>query len=317
MRPCVSVCVPIYRVEKDLRRCLDSLVSQTLSNIEIILIDDGSPDGSGRICDEYAERDARIKVVHKENGGLSSARRVGLELSTGEYYIVCDSDDWVEPTMYEELYRKAKEEDADIVLCDYISEYSDGRSIPSEPYTFTTQEQYIEDLILRKANATGCCKLYRLNTIRRLGIDYAEGINLGEDALFIFKLLLWPQRIVTLNRALYHYQRNIGSESYTNNISLRGVDNAGYVHRWKGENYTDERYARAHQHSLVNYAFVALRCNEISKEQYREILDDLSLRRLIRHKALTTKSALIVATKYFGLKFGRICLKLMYRHFYK
>jgi glycosyltransferase involved in cell wall biosynthesis len=95
-------------------------VNQTLGNIEIILIDDGSPDGSGAICDEYSKRDTRIKVVHKENGGLSSARNVGLELSTGEYYIVCDSDDWVETTMYEELYNKAKQEDADIVLCDYL-----------------------------------------------------------------------------------------------------------------------------------------------------------------------------------------------------
>ena len=317
MRPCVSVCVPIYRVEKDLRRCLDSLVSQTLSNIEIILIDDGSPDGSGRICDEYAERDARIKVVHKENGGLSSARRVGLELSTGEYYIVCDSDDWVEPTMYEELYRKAKEEDADIVLCDYISEYSDGRSIPSEPYTFTTQEQYIEDLILRKANATGCCKLYRLSTIRRLGIDYAEGINLGEDALFIFKMLLSPQRIATLSRALYHYQRCIGGNSYTNNISLSSVANAGYIHNWLTENYTASRYSRAEQYSLINYAFTALRCKELSKLQYREISKQVKITSLLQYKVLTLKSLLIVGTKLFGLGFGRLLLRTLYRYFYK
>lgn len=317
MKPLVSVSVPIYRVEKELRRCLDSLVNQTLKNIEIILVDDGSPDGCGAICDEYAERDARIKVVHQQNGGSSKARAVGLELATGEYYTVCDGDDWVESTMYEDMYHKATQEDADIVLCNFYSDYNDGRSVASTPYTYTTQEQYIEDLMLRKASVTTCSKLFRLSTIRRLGIEYTPGVNLGEDALFIFKLLLSPQRIVTLNKNLYHYQRDINSISYTNNISLRSVDNAGYVHRWKGENYTDERYARAHQHSLVNYAFAALRCNEISKEQFREILDDLSLRRLIRHKALSTKSALIVATKYFGLKFGRICLKLMYRYFYK
>lgn len=317
MKPFVSVTVPIYRVEKELRRCLDSLINQTLKNIEIILVDDGSPDGCGAICDEYAERDARIKVVHQQNGGSSRVREVGLELSTGEYYTVCDGDDWVESTMYEDMYRKATQEDADIVMCNFYSDYSDGRSVVSPAYTYTSQEQYIEDLMLRKTSVSTCSKLFRLSTIRHLGIEYTPGVNLGEDALFIFKLLLWPQRIATLNKTLYHYQRNIGSESYTNNISLRGVDNAGYVHRWKGENYTEERYAKAHQHSLVNYAFVALRCNEISKEQYREIVGDLSLRRLIRHGALTTKSALIVATKYFGLKFGRICLKLMYRHFYK
>lgn len=317
MRPCVSVCVPVYRVEKVLRRCLDSLVSQTLSNIEIILIDDGSPDGSGRICDEYSERDARIKVVHKKNGGLSSARRVGLELATGEYYIVCDSDDWAEKTMYEELYRKAKEEDADIVLCDYISEYSDGRSIPSEPYTLTTQEQYVEDLMLRKANVTGWCKLYRLSTIRRLGIDYAEGIDLGEDALFIFKMLLSPQRIATLSRALYHYQRCIGSDSYTNNISRSSVANVGYLHNWLLEHYTDSRYTKGHKYSLINYAFAALRCKDISKSEYRNIVKNVRLGSLIRHRAITLKSLLILSTKYLGQGFGHLCLRSLYRYFYK
>lgn len=317
MRPCVSVCVPVYRVENYLRRCLDSLVNQTLSNIEIILIDDGSPDGSGRICDEYAERDSRIKVVHKENGGLSSARRVGLELSTGEYYIVCDSDDWVETTMYEELYRKAKNDDADIVLCDYLSEYSDGRSIPSKSYSFTTQEQYIEDLMLRRANVSGWCKLFRLKTIRHLNMNYTEGVNLGEDALFVFKMLLSPQRISTLNRALYHYQRCIGGDSYTNNISLSSVANARYIHNWLTENYTASRYARAEQYSLINYAFTALRCKEISKQEYQEISRQIKVGQLLRYKVLTLKSLLIIGTKYLGLGFGQLLLKTLYRYFYK
>lgn len=317
MRPYVSICVPVYRVEDKLRRCLESLVNQTLSNIEIILVNDGSPDGSGAICDEYAERDTRIKVIHKENGGSSSARNVGLKLSTGEYYIVCDSDDWVDVTMYEELYSKAKLEDADIVLCNYISEYNDGRSIASKSYTFSTQEQYIEDLMLRKASVTTCCKLFRLDRIRRLGIDYVDGINLGEDGLFLFKTLLAPQKIVTLDRALYHYQRDMNSTSYTNNITLKGIENAAYLHYWKVENYSDTRYDRAHQHSLINYAFLSLRCNDISPVQYRKIMREVSVVKLLRHRVLTTKAMLIVSTKYFGLKFGKLCLRLLYKRFYK
>lgn len=317
MRPCVSICVPVYRVEQELRQCLDSLVNQTLGNIEIILIDDGSPDGSGAICDEYSKRDTRIKVVHKENGGLSSARNVGLELSTGEYYIVCDSDDWVETTMYEELYNKAKQEDADIVLCDYFSEYNDGRSIASKSYTFTTQEQYIEDLMLRKASVTTCCKLIKLDTIRQLGIDYAKGIDLGEDALFIYKLLLTPQRITTINKAFYHYRRNINSSSYTNNISHKAVSDFKYIHHWLLANYTDSRYTKGHLHSLINYAFTALRCKEISNSQYKLITKDIRLSQLLRHGAITLKSMLILSTKYFGLGLGHLCLRYLYRYFYK
>ena len=124
--PLVSITVPIYKVQKDLPRCLDSLINQTLENIEIILVDDGSPDQCGNICDEYAAKDHRIKVIHKENGGLASARQAGLELCSGIYYTVCDGDDWVEADIYEKLYNKAVAEDADIVLSNY---YSAGGSI--------------------------------------------------------------------------------------------------------------------------------------------------------------------------------------------
>ena len=316
-QPLVSISVPVYKTEKDLRRCIESLLSQTLHNIEIILVDDGSPDSCGSICDEYAAKDARIKVIHKENGGLSSARKEGLRHCTGIYYTVCDSDDWVEPTMYEELYKRAVETDADIVACDYYNEYGEGRQVRSASYTYTTQEQYIEDLMLRKTSVNTWSKLFRLEMIRNLGVDYTEGVNLGEDGLFLFKALLAPQRIATLPMALYHYQRDMSSASYTNNITLKGIDNAAYLHYWKVENYNDTRYDRAHQHSLVNYAFLSLRCKDITAAQYRNIMREVSVVKLLRHRALTTKAMLIVSTKYFGLKFGKFCLRTLYKRFYK
>lgn len=316
-RPLVSISVPIYKTEKDLRRCVESLLNQTLRDIEIILVDDGSPDNCGIICDEYAAKDARIKVIHKENGGSSSARKEGLKHCTGIYYTVCDSDDWVEPTMYEELYQRAVETNADIVACDYYSEYGNGKQVRSASYTYTTQEQYIEDLMLRTTSVNTWSKLFRRDMIRDLGIDYTEGVNLGEDGLFLFKTLLAPQKIATLPRALYHYQRDMNSASYTNNITLKGIENAAYLHYWKAENYKDSRYDRAHQHSLINYAFLSLRCKDISSAQYRKIMREVSVVRLIRHRALTTKAMLIVSTKYLGLKFGKFCLRTLYKLFYK
>ena len=292
-------------------------MNQTLRDIEIILVDDGSPDNCGIICDEYAAKDARIKVIHKENGGSSSARKEGLKHCTGIYYTVCDSDDWVEPTMYEELYQRAVETNADIVACDYYSEYGNGKQVRSASYTYTTQEQYIEDLMLRTTSVNTWSKLFRRDMIRDLGIDYTEGVNLGEDGLFLFKTLLVPQKIATLPRALYHYQRDMNSASYTNNITLKGIENAAYLHYWKAENYKDSRYDRAHQHSLINYAFLSLRCKDISSAQYRKIMREVSVVRLIRHRALTTKAMLIVSTKYLGLKFGKFCLRTLYKLFYK
>ena len=127
--PKVSIIVPVYKAEKYLNRCIDSILAQTFTDFELLLIDDGSPDRSGEICDEYAKKDSRIRVIHKENGGVSSARQRGLDESVGEYTMHADPDDWVEPEMLDELYKKAKEEDADMVICDFFYEYKTGSFI--------------------------------------------------------------------------------------------------------------------------------------------------------------------------------------------
>ena len=123
--PKVSVIVPIYKAEAYLHRCVDSLLQQTMSDFELLLIDDGSPDNSGKICDEYAMKDARVRVVHQPNGGVSAARQKGLDEAQGEYVIHADPDDWVEPDILQQLYDKAKEEDADMVICDYFVDFAD------------------------------------------------------------------------------------------------------------------------------------------------------------------------------------------------
>lgn len=124
--PKVSIIVPVYKAEKYINRCIDSILAQTYTDWELLLVDDGSPDRSGEICDEYAKKDSRIRVFHKENGGVSSARQMGQDKASGEYTIHADPDDWMEPTMLEELYAKAKEDDADMVLCDFYFNTQSG-----------------------------------------------------------------------------------------------------------------------------------------------------------------------------------------------
>ena len=121
--PKVSVIVPVYNAEKYLHRCVNSLLGQSYSNFELLLIDDGSPDNSSNICDHYALKDSRIRVFHKDNGGVASARQCGLDNAVGEYIIHCDPDDWVEGDMLWELYNKARDENADLVICDFYSNY--------------------------------------------------------------------------------------------------------------------------------------------------------------------------------------------------
>lgn len=118
-RELISIIVPVYNIEKYLDKCIDSIVNQTYQNLEIILIDDGSTDNSWKKCDEWAEKDKRIKVIHKENGGVSSARNVGLEIAKGKYIGFVDSDDYIEKSMYEIMYKEIKKSNIDLVICDY------------------------------------------------------------------------------------------------------------------------------------------------------------------------------------------------------
>ena len=121
----ISVIVPVYKVEAVLKKCLDSIITQTYENLEIILVDDGSPDSSGEICDEYSKRDSRVKAIHKKNAGVAAARNSGLKVATGEYCIFVDSDDYIEPIMYQSMIQIAEEYDCDVVMCDCVKEHKD------------------------------------------------------------------------------------------------------------------------------------------------------------------------------------------------
>ena len=127
--PKVSIIVPVYKVGPYLAKCIDSILSQTLTDFELILVDDGSPDSCGEICDGYAKKDERIKVIHKQNGGLSSARNAGLDIAKGEYIGFVDSDDYIEHDMYEFLYKNSVQYDTDIACCGIRHHYGDKNTI--------------------------------------------------------------------------------------------------------------------------------------------------------------------------------------------
>ena len=125
MEELISVIIPVYKVEKYLKRCVESVQKQTFKNLEIILIDDGSPDSCGEMCDEMSKMDSRIKVVHKNNGGLSDARNAGIEIASGKYVVFVDSDDWLDLDMIDLLYRILKQYDADFAECSYRNIYKE------------------------------------------------------------------------------------------------------------------------------------------------------------------------------------------------
>ena len=160
--PKISVIVAVYKAEVYLHRCVDSLLAQTFRDFEILLIDDGSPDNSGKICDDYAKQDARIRVFHKENGGVSSARQCGIEHARGEYTTHVDPDDWVEPTMLEDLYRKAKEEGADMVFGDFYLEYEKEQKYEKQQFSSLKIKNILLLLLEGKLRVNLCGRLIRL-----------------------------------------------------------------------------------------------------------------------------------------------------------
>ena len=147
MTPRVSIIVAIYNAERTLRRCIDSLITQTLHEIEIILVDDGSSDASASICDHYAQIDSRIRVFHKQNEGVSKTKQLGLDNAHGEYIIFLDSDDYVDKTIYQKLFEKAAKEDADIVNCDILRLEQGGTRIDRNHIASFDHEVFLDGMI--------------------------------------------------------------------------------------------------------------------------------------------------------------------------
>ncbi len=207
----VSIIIPVFKAEKTLCKCLDSIVAQTLSEWEGILVDDGSPDACGQICDEYATKDSRFRIIHQQNAGVSAARQAGLETVTGEYVIHSDPDDWVEPQMLEELYRKAVAEDADMVICDMYKDFGVKCLYYKQDVTDTNSHSILNDIFRNKIHGSCCNKLVKRSCMNKYGAKFPKGVNYCEDVCFLVQLLKHDINITYLNKAYYHYVQNQGS----------------------------------------------------------------------------------------------------------
>lgn len=215
----VSVIVPVYNAEEFLHRCVDSLLNQTLEDIEIILIDDGSKDSSPAICDEYAEKHDNITVLHLENGGPARARNKGIEFAKGEYLAFCDSDDYVELNMYEKLYANAVEYHTDIAMCKYSFDY-DGKIVPAKfKYdSYYENRDAVKNGLLKRiydSNFDGLVgptnKLYTRQMVVDNDIKFDESMLRGEDFWFNFGCLKVAESLSFIEDCLYYYYQNESS----------------------------------------------------------------------------------------------------------
>lgn len=228
----ISVIIPVYNVEKYLERCVRSVIQQTLRALEIILVDDGSPDGCPAMCDEYARQDARVRVIHKKNGGLASARNAGLREATGEYIFFLDSDDWLDLDGLERLYRTACEYDVDFVRYRAIRSYWPGLGEHAPAHVEDIREmrgglynrEQIEKEIYPRLIATkqltmgpivgAWSSLYRTSFLRNHRLAFDEQVKFSEDMIFSAKVVLCAQRFYYIDDAcVYHYFYNPASIS--------------------------------------------------------------------------------------------------------
>lgn len=202
----ISVIVPVYNVKEYLKECIDSILSQTYRNMEIILVDDGSTDGSGDICDEYAQDNEMIKVIHKENGGLSSARNKGLESITGEYIGFVDSDDVLSIHMYSELYTNMKKYNAEIVICNMCNTIDSLDNVEIRHPKVLNQSKALGALSKAKPFGSHACnKLFDSKIIKNIKFPEQKTY---EDLYTIYKWISNANKIVYLDRCLYYYRPN-------------------------------------------------------------------------------------------------------------
>ena len=200
----VSVIVPVYNVEQYLRKCLDSLVNQTLKDIEIIIVDDGSEDASSHIAKEYEKQYSNVKYYRKENGGLSDARNYGLKYATGKYIAFLDSDDYVDKTLYQKMYEKAKKEDSDMVECNFYWSY------PRKNKKDIGEKYYGKKQMLEKARVVAWNKLYKKEIIDKAKVEFPKGL-IYEDVEFFYKLVPYIENVSFVKEPLIYYVQRVNS----------------------------------------------------------------------------------------------------------
>lgn len=257
-RPIITIIVPVYNVEKYLVRCLNSIVNQTYKNLQIILIDDGSTDNSGKICDDYSRNDHRISVIHKRNEGLSAARNEGLDIAEGKYIGFVDSDDYIELDMYEQLYKLIESTDAEMAVCEftYIEDSGIKREKEEELPVKTKMDAdtYIKKWIdsrYKPFYVVAWNKLYKKKLFD--GIRYPVD-KYREDEYVIHHLVYQCSKIIYISKSFYYYKQHTGSIMKTSDVRLMDL----------GDALIDRYYlAKRESNNLLRKETIKLLVNEI------------------------------------------------------
>ena len=299
----ISIIIPVYNVEKYLRRCIDSVLGQTYDKLEIILVDDGSTDNSGRICDEYREKDQRIIVIHKENGGLSEARNFGIEKSSGEYISFVDSDDWIPEDSVAIMYCKMKEYNAEIVsgiveevFVDRISNKVTNEVVNSVEYT---SEQALEKLLyLHGFSNSASGKIYQKRLFDKIKFPINKHY---EDLGTTYKIFANAKKVIFIDKIVYFYFQNSNSITHLEYTPKR-LEAVAFAK--EALSFVGKKYPRIEKAAIFRLFFETLSC--ISDMPFFAKKEELySIIKKYRHSVVSDnnlyfKQKLICLSSYFG-----------------
>lgn len=267
--PKVSIIVPVYKAEKYLHQCIDSILSQTFSDWECILVDDGSPDRSGAICDEYVQKDARIHVIHKENGGVSSARNVALGRITGKWLAFVDSDDCLYPNALKRWVEVAEQNNLDLIQCHFNREFKEGQ-VEGEATEVLTAAQYADT-----ENYLTCIwgTLFKSSIVKEHSLRFDEKVRLGEDQIFLLNHMQYCKRIQRIGDVLYFYRDN--EQSAVNNPKPEYEMTS--VKAFKELKKTNPIAKKRCDAMLMNYFITLVLSSKTSSSIIRDLYKDVNL----------------------------------------
>lgn len=273
--PKVSVILPVYQADGFLARTLRSLFGQTLEDMEYIIVDDASTDRSMAIVDailsHYPERRSQVVILtHRYNTGVGTARHDGLLRATGDYVIHCDADDWLEPEAYQLMYETAVRTDADMVICDFVVEHNNRKSMSRHEQANRSDTRLLDDILTRRAHAAVWNKMIRRSFIERHSIDFTRGLRVCEDLMFCLRALIYNPRISYLHQPLYHYDRSINPNPLSHK---RKTYDAGQIRIWLDalDNLPCTSDSTLYINELTHIAYWTLRHRTLTRSQYRSL----------------------------------------------
>lgn len=299
-----SIIVTIYNVEQYLEKCIDSILTQSYENFELILIDDGSTDGSGNICDHYAKMDRRIVVIHKTNGGLISARTTGIELARGQYTVYVDGDDWIEQEELMEIYEVVKNNNVDLVEFGFYKEYeglSEERhaglteGLYNSAHLWEKIEQLLKDkpCFVRALEGTICCKAVNTEILKRVERNMFHEITWGEDAIATFGLLHEINSFYVTYKPLYHYRVHSNSMMHKQKTSQIELVEKQLYKIW---NMYKKEESKDYLKYLLNY-LVVLEQPQFAVEKYLTKIIEPNAKTVIYGKGVFAKQIIEAFTK--------------------